>query len=106
MKRFIKASSEQDKLNKVLKLGDEIVNYLDKNNISHVELYNYSIYAPIDRIGVIGIYIDGDWKHDHLRADWLVKEKYHPIKVENASLEDTGGDWGPELHTYYIYIEN
>ena len=104
MKRYIHASNEQDKLRKVGDLAEEIVNYLDDNGISRVELYNYKIYQPIDRIAVIDVYIDGDWKHDHLRADWLVKEKYHPVRSDSVPLEDTGSDWGPELHTYYIYM--
>ena len=104
MKRYIKSAISQDKLQKAAELGDEIVNYLHDNNISQVELYNYSIYEPIDRIAVIGIYIDGDWKHDHLRADYLVKEKYAVVRSDAVSLEDTGSDWGPELHTYYIYM--
>lgn len=104
MKQYIRSSEEQDKLHKVWELADELVNYLGENGISQVELYNYKIYQPIDRIAVIDVYINGDWKHDHLRADFLVKEKYQPVRSDRTSLEDTGSDWGPELHTYYIYM--
>lgn len=104
MKRYIKADANIQ--NKIIDLADDVVKTLDDANISQVELYNYKQYEPIPEIAVISVYIDGDWKHDHLRADWLIKEKFNVIKHESYATEDTGCDWGPEVHTYYIYMDN
>lgn len=104
--KILASDQSQDKLRIVRDVGERMVDLLYKNSISQVELYNYKIYEPIDRIGVIDIYIDGDWKHDHLRADFLIKENFEIIKNTSVELEDTGSDWGPELHSYYIYIPN
>ena len=104
MKRYIKADANIQ--NKIIDLADDVVKTLDDANISQVELYDYKQFEPISRIAVISVYINGDWKHDHLRADWLIKEKFNVIKHESYETEDTGCDWGPEVHTYYIYIDN
>lgn len=103
MKRYIKSNT--DVMNKIMDLADQVVNKLDESNISHVELYNYKQYEPILRIAVISVYINGDWKHDHLRADWIVKENFNVVKTESYETEDTGSDWGPEVHNYYIYMD-
>lgn len=92
-------------MSKIYDLAEKVVELLDDNSISQVELYDYKRYDPIPRIAVISVYINGDWKHDHLRADWLVKENFNVIKNESYMTEDTGSDWGPEVHTYYIYME-
>lgn len=104
MKRIIVADTDRSKLQKIYEIAEEMVELLNNNSISQVELYNYKQYAEIDSIGVIDIYIDGDWKHDHLRADWLIEENFKLIKHYSEELEDTGGDWGPEVHHYYIYL--
>lgn len=98
-------TGDSSRMQAIYDLAEDIVNLLDADNISHVELYNYKQYEPIPRIAVISIYIDGDWKHDHLRADYLVKENFNVIKVESYETEDTGSDWGPEVHDYYIYMD-
>ena len=97
-------SQDQDKLHKLYEIANEMVELLDKNNICHTELYDYKFYEPLPRIGVVDIYIDGDWKHDHLRADYLIKNNFSLIKHESYAVEDTGSDWGPEVHTYYVYL--
>lgn len=104
MKRYIKADTNIQ--NKIIDLANDVVKTLDDARISRVELYDYKQYEPIPQIAVISVYIDGDWKHDHLRADWLIKEKFNVIKHESYATEDTGSDWGPEVHTYYIYMDN
>lgn len=104
MKRYIKADANIQ--NKIIDLANDVVKTLDDANISQVELYDYKQYEPIPEIAVISVYINGDWKHDHLRADWLIKEKFNVIKHESYETEDTGCDWGPEVHTYYIYMDN
>lgn len=63
------------------------------------------------KILVLELYIDGDWKHEHLRTDYLVDEwcKRNGRKVvweHTKVLEDTGGDWYPGKHTYWIEEES
>lgn len=104
MKRYV-AASNSDEYRKVLrKVADDIVDLLYKEDISQVELWNYKLYEPIDRIGIVEVYINGDWKHDHWRADELVQENFKIIKSSSYATEDTGSDWGPEVHSYYVYL--
>ena len=103
MKKYIKSNTEV--LQRISDIAEDVVKVLDDARISQVELYGYKQYEPIPEIAVISVYIDGDWKHDHLRADWLIKEKFNVIKHESYETEDTGCDWGPEVHIYYIYMD-
>lgn len=98
--------SDQDRMHRLWELGNDMVALLDRENISQAELMNCNIYEPIPSVGVIDIYVCGDWKHDLLRAQYLIKENFKIIKSEVASLEDTGSDWGPEQQTYYVYLED
>lgn len=99
----ILCNSNQSDLSQIRDLAYAIEKLLHDNNICGVELYDYKQYNDLP-VAVIGIEIDGDWKHDHLRADYLVKENFTVFKVDTVSLEDTGGDWGPELHNYYVSL--
>ena len=96
---------QQDRLHQLYELANDMVDLLDENHISEVELWDYKFYGPIPRIGIINIKVCGDWKHDLLRAQYLIKENFSVIRVDTASLEDTGEDWGPELQTYYVYTD-
>jgi len=104
MKKYIKSSSGS--MDDIIQLADDVEALLNENRISHVELYNYKRYEPIPEIAVISFLIEGDWKHDHIRADWLVKDNFSVVKNESYATEDTGSDWGPEVHTYYIYMNH
>lgn len=98
----ILCSDSQNDRKRIYDLAMEIVNLLERENISGVELWDYKPYGDDMPVAEISIEIDGDWKHDHLRADYLVKENFVVFKIETRELEDTGSDWGPELHTYYV----
>lgn len=98
------STGDNSDMQSIYNLADAVVRLLDDNDISGVELYNCERYEPIPNIAVISVYIDGDWKHDHLRADYLVKENFTVIRSDSYATEDTGSDWGPEVHTYYIYM--
>ena len=102
MKRIITANTEFNNL--MLATADDMVALLDREGISHAELWDYKQYPEIPEIAVIDIYIDGDWKHDHLRADYLIKENFQVVKCYSEATEDTGSDWGPEVHHYYVYL--
>lgn len=58
----------------------------------------YADVVPTD--GVVEVYIEwGDWKHDHLRADWLATENGW-TKIDERITEDDGSDVYSSVHTY------
>lgn len=69
---------------------------LDDNNI-FAEVYAYGNDMP-----VVCVNIDGDWKHDHWRADVLVEERLGGHLIKKDITEDTGCDWYPAIHYYYF----
>lgn len=81
----------------LIDLAEEMINYLNKNGVSWVDLYTVNDDGPLSSIT---LEIDGDWKHDHLRANYLLQQKYGDrIKsIQDYSLEDTGSDYGKEAH--------
>ena len=103
--KILANSQKNDRLKQLYDIADDMIVLLQDNSISGVELYNCSFYVPIPEIGIVEILIDGDWKHDHHRADYLIKENFNILKYESYALEDTGSDWGPEVHSYYIYLD-
>ena len=104
MKIYATYNQDSDKIQKLYDIQDDMVSFLRENHISDVEPEGVRIYEDIPEIGIIDIYVCGDWKHDLLRAKYLITQKYHIMKYESEELEDTGSDWGPELHHYYIYL--
>lgn len=49
--------------------------------------------------------IRGDWKHDHLRADWIVKDMFGADKVLVSAVpvgDDDGDDSYDAVHRYLI----
>jgi hypothetical protein len=88
-------------------LEKDLFDYLEKEGIYPED----GTFTDTDtKILVLELYIDGDWKHEHLRTDYLVDEwcKRNGRKVVRSHtevLEDTGGDWYPGKHTYWIVEE-
>lgn len=73
----------------------EIQKALDEAHIM-AEVYQYN------DLPVICVAINsGDWKHDHLRADWLVKELGGTKLGENTTYED-GSDCYSAIHNFYF----
>ncbi len=68
-----------------------IVRWLNKNEI-------YPNYAERDDDIVI-VQIDGDWKHDHLRCDYVMAQKGYGKIAEDVTDED-GSDWYGSKHCY------
>ena len=75
----------------------QVQKLLDDNNI-FAEVYAYRDDMP----NVVCANIDGDWKHDHARADWLVGERLGGILLRKVITEDTECDWYPATHYYYF----
>jgi len=66
------------------------------DHLKKYELYFDDIYL-LD--GFIVLDIDGDWKHSHLRADYLMQMIGYKC-VREEEMDDTGSDWGRSLHYY------
>lgn len=44
----------------------------------------------------------GDWKHDHLRTDWLIREKFNPMTDYTETTEEDGSDCYSAIHNYFF----
>lgn len=49
------------------------------------------------------IEIDGDWKHDHAYADYIMEQNGFK-KISEQVIEDTECDWYNSIH-YYIFTK-
>lgn len=97
MERELNESYLKEDWDSLRDLAEEMINYLNDNDVSWVDIYRINDDGPLSSIT---LEIDGDWKHDHLRANYLLNMKYGDrIKsIQDYSLEDTGNDWGKEAH--------
>lgn len=82
---------------------DDIVKLLDDEQVG-----NEVGIDPISRVIIVEI-TWGDWKHDHLRCDFLVGDylnshSIHYMKDEDLTEED-GSDTYSSIHHYYILGE-
>lgn len=47
----------------------------------------------------------GDWKHEHARLNWLVKENFPSLRsVHEVTTEDDGSDCYSAIHYYYFGV--
>jgi hypothetical protein len=45
----------------------------------------------------------GDWKHEHLRLDWLMKENFSDLRsINTQTTEEDGSDCYSAIHYYYF----
>lgn len=44
----------------------------------------------------------GDWKHEHLRLDWLMEENFDLKKIQSIATEEDGSDCYSAIHYYYF----
>lgn len=99
MKRIISASSE---LLTQAELDRQIDKYLSDNKV-----WVESVYSDYDKdrnILEISVEVDGDWKHDHLLADYLMS-KYFSEDLSRTGediLEESDNDSYYSCHTYVI----
>ena len=53
--------------------------------------------------GKVEVYVpDGDWKHDHVYLDWVMRDNGYEKVGERRIGEPTGGDWYSSVHAYRI----
>ena len=51
-----------------------------------------------DKRGRLIVTLEGDWKHDHVRLNWLMSEEGYSVLSEDA--EDNGTDYYRSTHTF------
>ena len=99
MKRIISASST---LPTQYEFDEEISKYLSDNKV-----WVESVYSDYDKdtntVG-ISVEVDGDWKHDHLRADYLMSDYFSDDLIQTGEdvLEDSDDDSYESRHIYVI----
>lgn len=63
------------------------------------ELVDYSEQKKMIAVEVIW----GDWKHEHMRLDWLVKEHFPNLRsIHTTTTEEDGSDCYSAIHYYYF----
>lgn len=99
MKRIISASSA---LPTQYEFDDIIERYLSDNHVWTEVVY--SDYDKDKNIVEISVEIEGDWKHDHLRADYLMSDYFSDDLVQTVEgvLEDSDNDSYYSCHIYVI----
>lgn len=59
--------------------------------------------SPHYELPVIEAEISGDWKHDHLRAKWIVKEQFPEFTyIGEQVTEEDGSDWYSAIHRWVV----
>lgn len=55
-------------------------------------------------IKMIGVEITwGDWKHDHIRLDWIMTENFKNLRsIHTMTTEEDGSDCYSAIHYYYF----
>lgn len=69
--------------------------YLSKNHVNVVDV------NPDEIEIVINVAVEGDWKHDHLRADWLLKEA-GAIALGEVVTEQDDSDYYSSIHRFIV----
>lgn len=103
MKKCIKASRN---LNKSIleEIEKKLYEAFRKN-----DLYPEGLWVETgSMVNKINYEIRGDWKHDHLFSEYVVKEvlsEYPDIRIirsTSAVTEEDGSDWYTAIHTFWI----
>jgi hypothetical protein len=99
MKRIISASST---LPTQSEFDEKISKYLSDNKVWVESVY--SDYDKDDNTVGISVEVDGDWKHDHLQADYLMYKYFSEDLKESGETEigESDDDSYYSTHTYVI----
>lgn len=83
-----------------------------------MEQIEKKIYELMREAHIMGEYVDvdvernmvaveviwGDWKHSHLRLDWMMQEAFDNIRcIHTVTTEEDGSDCYSATHYYYFY---
>lgn len=77
----------------------KIWNHLNENKLYADDVYMFSEHAGIVEVSISW----GDWKHEHLRCDYLMQQIGFKAISENVTEED-GSDCYSATH-YYMLME-
>lgn len=77
--------------------AEEIEKMLEENHV-------WASVHPHYELPVIQVEINwGDWKHEHMRTDWLIAEKCEWLsKIGEQVTEEDGSDTYSAVHNYII----
>lgn len=84
--------------NIMLEMEKKIYELMSKNHIMG-EVVDYN-----DQTRMIAVEVRwGDWKHEHARLDWLMKENFSDLRsIHEVTTEDNGSDCYSAVHYYYF----
>lgn len=79
--------------------------FLRDNNYTDYEIVDYQDY-PMN-ISLVVFRVDGDWKHDHLYIDhlireWAQKHNRYIYKIEKEEIGHSDSDWYEAYHKVFI----
>lgn len=82
----------------MLQMEEKIYNLMKENHIMG-EMVDYNDQTKMIAVEVIW----GDWKHEHWRLDYLVKENIPNLRsVHQVTTEEDGSDCYSAIHYYYF----
>ena len=84
----------------MLEIEKKIYELMTENHIMG-EVVDYN-----DQMRMIAVEIHwGDWKHEHWRMDWLMKENFTDLRsIHEVTTEDNGSDCYSAIHYYYFGV--
>lgn len=74
----------------------KVQNLLNENKL-FADVYNDGMFLKVDISW-------GDWKHEHLRCDWLIKDNFKVLLNAEDVTESDGSDCYSATHTYVIEV--
>lgn len=72
------------------------------------QLQNNNVYAnvyPTQYKNIVCVNIDGDWKHDHAYAKYLIEQMFDDCEIKTKVVNQDGSDWYEADH-YVIVSKN
>lgn len=84
----------------MLEIEKKIYELMTENHIMG-EVVDYN-----DQMRMIAVEVRwGDWKHEHWRLDWLMKENFTDLRsIHEVTTEDNGSDCYSAIHYYYFGV--
>ena len=76
------------------------INKLMKENNIFGEIVDYNTNTMMIAVEITW----GDWKHEHLRLDWLITKEFSNLRsIHKQTTEEDGSDCYSAVHYYYFY---
>lgn len=81
----------------IVEIANNVEKYMRDNEL-FCDVYPYMNDMPIVIVSIRW----GDWKHEHLRADWIMEEQFEGTLMKTEVTEDNGSDTYSADRYYYI----